>query len=148
MLLPSIVEIQPDTKAAVSRKGGNIMFNRKLKKEIKKLKENNRELKQGIIGYDDLKTNNAKLKEDRCKILDETETLKQKIREQTEADIVFICLKTILKLTKGEEKENVKQDMLSIAALQRDLAAQQQAPSSMLMGIRGALTSELGRFIR
>lgn len=70
--------------------------------------------------------------------------IEEKIREQTEADIYFMCAKTMRELESGKKKEDIKEhlcriEQLNVLRSQQSIYASQGQFGSPLSGIFGRL---------
>jgi len=121
------------------------MFSKKLKTEIKELKQREIELtktKDGLFAkISELNIALEKIKEPALKIEEERDKLKKMVREQTEADLLINALRAIGII-------NIPKQELSYYFLQqqRFLAMQQQA-QAMTTSLRGynPLSAVIGR---
>ena len=121
------------------------MFDRKLKEIIKKQEGEIRNLECDISNLKKFGQENAQLKLDLSSLRSELITIKEKIREQTEADLFFISAKIQKELLEGKTKEEISPLHARQKALQQMAAQQGQSQYSGLSGFGQGIGNLLGR---
>ena len=108
-------------------------WNKKELEKIEELTKEKRDLIYRLSDYDKIKKERKELVDVNMDLVDEINSIKLKIREQTETDIFFTCAKVQKELLEGKTKTQVNEDYNYIRSMQAMLAQQQSQGLSGLL---------------
>src|SRR3990167_212978 len=97
-------------------------WNKKELEKIEELTKEKRDLIYQLADYDKIKKERKELGDVNTKLIDEINSIKLKVREQTEADIFFTCAKVQKELLEGKTEIQVNEDYHYVRSMQVMLA--------------------------